>query len=106
MSRPVLSGVAIGVQATLRAQPPAEIGTVMATVYVVTAETTRANGLTTSPTRSAGRRRLPDDQGSARRTGPEYPGVEVAGLSREKVEEMFSDTIDQVRADLAGLSRN
>ena len=33
-------------------------------------------------------------------------GVEVAGLSREKVEEMFSDTIDQVRADLAGLSRN
>jgi len=106
MSRPVLSGVAIGVQATLRAQPPAEIGTVMATVYVVTAETTRANGLTTSPARSGGRRRLPDDQGSARRTGPEYPGVERAGLSREKVEEMFSDTIDQVRADLAGLSRN
>jgi len=26
MSRPVLSDVAIGVQATLRAQPPAEIG--------------------------------------------------------------------------------
>src|SRR6478672_6446695 len=74
MSRPVLSDVAIGVQATLRAQPPAEIGTVMATVYVVTAETTRANGLTTSPARSGGRRRLPDDQGSARRTGPEYPG--------------------------------
>ncbi len=62
MSRPVLSGVAIGVLATLRAQPPAEIGTVMATVYVVTAEATRANGLTTSPARSGGRRRLPDDK--------------------------------------------
>ena len=57
-----LSGVAIGVLATLRAQPPAEIGTVMATVYVVTAEATRANGLTTSPARSGGGRRLPDDK--------------------------------------------
>ena len=34
----------------------------MATVYVVTAEATRANGLTTSPARSGGRRRLPDDK--------------------------------------------
>ena len=33
------------------------------------------------------------------------PRVEVAGLSREKVEELFWDTITQVRAELAGTSR-
>ena len=33
------------------------------------------------------------------------PKVEVVGLSKEKVEELFSDTITQVRADLAGVSR-
>ena len=33
------------------------------------------------------------------------PRVEVAGLSREKVEELFWDTITQVRADLAGVPR-
>src|ERR1700757_223715 len=31
--------------------------------------------------------------------------VEVVGLSREKVEELFWDTITQVRADLAGVPR-
>ena len=30
------------------------------------------------------------------------PKVEVVGLSKEKVEELFWDTITQVRADLAG----
>ena len=33
------------------------------------------------------------------------PRVEVVGLSREKVEELFWDTITQVRADLAGVPR-
>lgn len=33
------------------------------------------------------------------------PRVEVVGRSKEKVEEMFWETITQVRADLAGLQR-
>jgi hypothetical protein len=33
------------------------------------------------------------------------PRVEVAGVSKEKVEELFWDTVTQVRADLAGLKR-
>ena len=33
------------------------------------------------------------------------PKVEVVGLSKEKVEEIFWDTINQVRADLAGVPR-
>jgi hypothetical protein len=33
------------------------------------------------------------------------PKVEVVGLSKERVEELFSDTITKVRADLAGVSR-
>ena len=33
------------------------------------------------------------------------PKVEVVGRSREKVEELFWDTITQVRADLAGVPR-
>jgi hypothetical protein len=33
------------------------------------------------------------------------PKVEVVGLSKEKVEELIWDTITQVRADLAGISR-
>jgi hypothetical protein len=33
------------------------------------------------------------------------PRVEVVGRSKEKVEELFWDTITQVRADLAGVPR-
>ena len=33
------------------------------------------------------------------------PKIEVVGLSKEKVEEIFWDTINQVRADLAGVPR-
>ena len=33
------------------------------------------------------------------------PKVEVVGLSRDKVEELFWDTITQVRADLAGVPK-
>ena len=33
------------------------------------------------------------------------PRVEVVGLSKEKVEDLFWDTITQVRADLAGVPR-
>jgi hypothetical protein len=33
------------------------------------------------------------------------PRVEVVGLSKEKVEELFWDTITQVTADLAGVPR-
>jgi hypothetical protein len=33
------------------------------------------------------------------------PRVEVVGLSNETVEELFWDTITQVRADLAGIQR-
>ena len=33
------------------------------------------------------------------------PTVEVIGRSKEKVEEIFWDTITQVRADLAGIPR-
>ena len=32
---------------------------------------------------------------------PRVPKVEVVGLSKEKVEELFWDTVTQVRADLA-----
>ena len=38
-----------------------------------------------------------------RRELARVPSVEVVGLSREKVEEMFWDAITQVRADLAGV---
>lgn len=41
-----------------------------------------------------------------RRELASIPRVEVAGLSREKVEELFWDTISDVRADLAGVPRN
>ena len=34
------------------------------------------------------------------------PRVEVVGLSKEKVEEIFWDTVTQLRADLAGIKRN
>ena len=33
------------------------------------------------------------------------PKVEVVGLPKEKVEELFWDVITQVRADLAGIPR-
>ena len=33
------------------------------------------------------------------------PKVEVVGLSREKVEEIFWDTVTQIRADLAGIPK-
>ena len=33
------------------------------------------------------------------------PKIEVVGRSKEKVEELFWDTITQVRADLAGVPR-
>jgi hypothetical protein len=33
------------------------------------------------------------------------PKVEVVGRSKEKVEEIFWDTVTQVRADLAGIQR-
>ena len=33
------------------------------------------------------------------------PRVEVVGLSKEKVEELFWDAVTQVRADLAGIQR-
>ena len=33
------------------------------------------------------------------------PRVEVVGMSKDKVEELFWDTVTQVRADLAGVQR-
>ena len=33
------------------------------------------------------------------------PKIEVVGLSKEKVEELFWDTVTQVRAELAGVPR-
>ena len=48
---------------------------------------------------------LPDAK-VVRRELAGVPSVEVVGLSREKVEEMFWDTITQVRADLAGVPGN
>ena len=33
------------------------------------------------------------------------PKIEVVGLSKEKVEEIFWDTVTQARADLAGIQR-
>ena len=33
------------------------------------------------------------------------PKIEVAGLSKEKVEEIFWDTVTQARAELAGVPR-
>jgi len=37
---------------------------------------------------------------------PALPKVEVVGLSKEMVEEIFWDAITQVRADLAGIHRS
>lgn len=54
----------------------------MATVYVVTA-----------------------GSGDTYRIERVYLDRDQAGLSREKVEELFWDTITQVRADLAGVPR-
>ena len=51
------------------------------------------------------RRRAARGQGGAPGSG-RLPRVEVVGLSKEKVEELFWDTITQVRADLAGVPRN
>jgi hypothetical protein len=47
---------------------------------------------------------LPDAK-LVRRELAGVPKVEVVGLSREKVEELFWDTITQVRADLAGVAK-
>jgi hypothetical protein len=47
---------------------------------------------------------LPDAK-VVRRELTGVPKVEVAGRSKEKVEELFWDTITQVRADLAGVPR-
>ena len=46
-----------------------------------------------------------DYNGIARRELAGVPRVEVVGLSKEKVEELFWDTITQVRADVAGVAR-
>jgi hypothetical protein len=47
---------------------------------------------------------LPDAK-VVRRELAGIPRVEVVGLSKEKVEELFWETITQVRADLAGVPR-
>ena len=47
---------------------------------------------------------LPDAK-VVRRELAGVPRVEVVGLSKEKVEETFFDTITQVRADLTGIQR-
>jgi hypothetical protein len=47
---------------------------------------------------------LPDAK-VVRRELAGVPRVEVVGLSRDKVEETFWETITQVRADLAGIER-
>ena len=67
---------------------------------------TRANGLTTSPSAKSGGpgRRCPTPRWCAG-NWPGCPGSRWSGLSREKVEELFWDTITQVRADLAGVPR-
>ena len=61
-----------------------------------------ANGLTTSPSARSG-------TGEAcprpRWELAGVPKIEVVGLSKKKVEELFWDTVTQVRADLAGVSR-
>ena len=46
-----------------------------------------------------------DYNGIARRELAGVPRLEVVGPSKEKVEELFWDTITQVRADLAGVPR-
>ena len=47
---------------------------------------------------------LPDAK-VVRRELAGVPRVEVVGLSKERVEDLFWDTITQVRADLAGVPR-
>ena len=47
---------------------------------------------------------LPDAK-VVRRELAGIPTVEVVGRSKEKVEELFWDTITQVKADLAGVPR-
>jgi hypothetical protein len=54
--------------------------------------------------RSGGPGRLPEPK-VVRREVAGVAKVEVVGLSKEKVEEIFWDTITQVRADLAGIPR-
>ena len=67
---------------------------------------TRANGLTTSPSARSGGpgRHCPRPQ-VVRRELAGAPKIEVVGLSKEKVEEIFWDAVTQVRADLAGIPR-
>ena len=82
----------------------------MATVYVVTAgsgDTYRIERFGDFEIRQAWWTggTLPDAK-LVRRELAGVPKVEVVGLSREKVEELFWDTITQVRADLAGVPRN
>ena len=48
---------------------------------------------------------LPDGRRWFAANSPGYPGVEVAGRSKDKVEALFWDAITQVRADLAGVRR-
>ena len=67
---------------------------------------TRANGSTTSPSARSGgpARRCPRPRWCA----GNWPGCRRSrwsGLSKEKVEEIFWDTVTQVRADLAGVPR-
>ena len=67
---------------------------------------TRANGSTTSPSAKNGGPAMPyRTPRSCARELAGVPRVEVVGLSKERVEETFWDTITQVRADLAGIQR-
>ena len=71
----------------------------MATVYVVTVPVAIK-----SPRRLRTGDALPDAK-VVRRELAGIPTVEVAGLSKDKVEALFWETITQVRADLAGVPR-
>ena len=94
LRRPVLAGGVVGAAA---GQP---------SVAASCATPTRANGSTTTPsakqwwTGDA----LPEAK-VVRREMAGTPRIEVAGVSKEKVEELFWETVTQVRAELAGVPR-
>ena len=67
---------------------------------------TRANGSTTSRSaRSGGPATALPEAKVVRRELTGAPKIEVVGLSKEKVEELFWDAVTQARADLAGVPR-
>ena len=66
---------------------------------------TRANGSTTSLRQQWWTGEALPEATVVRRELTGVPKIEVVGVSKEKVEEIFGDAVTQARADLAGVPR-